>query len=137
MVNPPGKIKTAIIGIGSPFGDDLAGWDAVDKLAEEHWVQEKLQAGNMTLLKLDRPGMCLLDYLKPYDYVILIDAVYSPKHSPGMILKLRQEELDQLKNPSSSHNLGVAEALAMGKTLGTLPPRLEIWGIVINSQPEP
>lgn len=125
------RAKTAIIGIGSPFGEDIAGWEAVDMLAEADWVQEKLQAGHMTLLKLDRPGMCLLDYLRGYDHVILIDAIISRKHSPGMILKLKREELAALETPSSTHSFGVAEALAMGETLGELPERLEIWGVVI------
>lgn len=126
-----GKAKSAIIGIGSPFGEDQAAWHAVDTLAEEQWVQDKLQAGKLTLMKLDRPGMCLLDYLRGFDHVILVDAVISPKHSPGMILTLKREDLTNLETPASSHSFGVAEALAMGETLGILPTRLEIWGVVI------
>lgn len=129
------KAKTAIIGIGSPFDDDMAGWDAVDVLADEAWVKTRLQAGTLVLQKLDRPGMCLLEHLHGYEHVILIDAVVSPRHSPGMILKLAPEELAQLEAPLSSHGFGVAEALAMAETLGVLPKRLEIWGVVV-AEPE-
>lgn len=131
MANPPPSAKTAIIGIGSPFEDDIAGWSAVDVLAEESWVKTRLEAGTLVLHKLDRPGMELLEYMCGHEHVILIDGVVSVKHSPGMILKLKPEELEQMQAPVSSHGIGVAEALAMGKVLGTLPPRLEVWGVVI------
>ncbi len=127
-------MKTAIIGIGSPFGDDCVGWDTVDQLAEEEWVRTRREAGTLVIKKLDRPGMSLLEDMRGHDHVILVDAVVSNKHSPGMILKLQPEELVPLEVPFSSHGLGVAETLAMGKTLGILPRRLEIWGIVIPSE---
>ena len=124
-------MKTALIGIGSPFGDDLAGWEAVDRLAGQDWVKKKLQAGTMTLMKLDRPGLCLLDYMRAYDHVILVDAVIAPRHSPGMLLKLRRTELATLAHPGSAQCPGVADTLAMGDMLGMLPKRLEIWGVVV------
>lgn len=124
-------MKTTIIGIGSPFGDDQAGWLALDALGEEAWVKVRLATGKLTLQKLDRPGLCLLEYLRGYDYVILIDAVISPKHSPGIILKLKPDELARLEALTSSHGFGVAEALAMGAALGALPKRLEVWGVVV------
>jgi hydrogenase maturation protease len=57
-----------IIGIGSPFGADQAGWRAIDLLSE---------AGlpDCELLKLDRPGSELLRYFEDAQYVVLIDAV--------------------------------------------------------------
>ncbi|WML92067.1 hydrogenase maturation protease [Thiothrix lacustris] len=122
---------TAIIGIGSPFGEDQAGWDAVDALAGEAWVQARLAAGTLVLEKLDRPGMALLDHLRGHAHVILIDAVLSAEHCPGTWLALPREELALLAFPASSHGIGVAEALAMGETLGMLPEKLEIWGIVV------
>lgn len=127
-------MKTAIIGIGSPFGDDNAGWNTVDQLEEEAWVRTRQEAGTLTIEKLDRPGMNLLEYMRGYDHVILVDAVVSSKHSSGMILKLQPEDLAQLEAPLSSHGLGIAEALEMGKALDTLPKRLEIWGVVVPSE---
>ncbi|MDQ5766941.1 hypothetical protein [Thiothrix subterranea] len=37
----------------------------------------------------------------------------------------------RLEFPTSTHGFGVAEALAMGAVLGTLPKRLEVWGVVV------
>lgn len=124
-------MKMAIIGIGSPFGVDRAGWDVVDGLADEPWVKTRLQAGTLDLLTLDRPGMGLLEHLRGYGRVILVDAVIAPQHAPGTILTLQREALALLETPASTHGFGVAEALAMGETLGVLPETLEIWGVVV------
>jgi hydrogenase maturation protease len=85
----------------------------------------------LVLEKLDRPGMALLDHLRGHAHVILIDAVLSAEHRPGTWLTLQREELALLVSPASSHGIGVAEALAMGETLGLLPQRLDIWGVVV------
>jgi hydrogenase maturation protease len=124
-------VTTAIIGIGSPFGGDQAGWDAVDALAEETWVQARLAAGTLVLEKLDRPGMALLEHLRGHTHVILIDAVLSAEHGSGTWLALQREELALLASPASSHGIGVAETLAMGEALGLLPEKLEVWGIAV------
>ena len=124
-------MRMAIIGIGSPFGGDRAGWDVVDRLADEAWVKAKRQAGTLDLLKLDRPGMGLLEHLRGYQQVILVDAVIAPQHAPGTILTLQREALALLETPASTHGFGVAEALAMGETLDVLPEKLEIWGVVV------
>ena len=94
-------------------------------------MQARLAAGTLVLEKLDRPGMALLDHLRGHAHVILIDAVLSAEHCPGTWLALPREELALLAFPASSHGIGVAEALAMGETLGMLPEKLEIWGIVV------
>ena len=124
-------MRMAIIGIGSPFGSDRAGWDVVDGLADEAWVKARLQAGTLDLLTLDRPGMGLLEHLRGYKQVILVDAVIAPQHAPGTILTLQHEALAMLETPASTHGFGVAEALAMAETLGVLPEKLEIWGVVV------
>ncbi|SEA20972.1 hydrogenase maturation protease [Thiothrix caldifontis] len=124
-------MKTAIIGIGSPFGDDQAGWLALDALQQETWVKAQEAAGILTLQKLDRPGMSLLEHWHGYDHVMLIDAVISTQHAPGMLFKLQPEELALLEFPTSSHGFGIAEVLALGETLGLLPKQLDIWGVAV------
>ena len=121
-------MKTAIIGIGSPFGEDRAGWDAVENFMQEGWSH---QQRSPDVIKLDRPGVSLLDAMQAYDHVILIDAIISEKHTPGTVLKLQPDELEITQSVQSSHGFGVAEALALGESLGSLPKQLEIRGIVV------
>lgn len=122
-------MKTAIIGIGSPFGEDRAGWDAVDNFIKKDWSH---QEQSPDVIKLDRPGVSLLDAMQAYDHVILIDAIISEKHTPGTVLKLEPDELQTTQSLQSSHGFGVAEALALGESLGSLPKELEIRGVVVE-----
>ncbi len=122
-------IKSILIAVGSPFGADLLGWQATDCPVAPS-VRAALARGDLTLIKLDRPGMTLLEHFQGVDHAILLDAVIAPQYPPGTWLKLQREELALLATPTSSHGIGVAEALALGAALGLLPPTLEIWGIV-------
>lgn len=115
-----------IVGVGSPFGEDRAGWQAA------RFLEEQLAHRYPRLLLycdvLDRPGAVLLDYLKPDDGVILLlDAVVS---RPG-VSAVATYTLDDLSDEQgiSSHGFGVAETLALGKTLGLLHPKIYLLGV--------
>jgi len=118
--------KVRIVGVGSPFGDDCAGWLAARYL-EQHLSQNYpgwLQRCDV----LDRPGTVLLDYLKPGDGVILlIDAVAARPGLPAVA----SYTLEDLANDQviSSHGFGVAETLALGRTLGLLHPEIYLLGV--------
>ncbi|MFO8152283.1 hydrogenase maturation protease [Thioalkalivibrio sp.] len=111
-----------IIGVGSPVtGDDL-GWRAI----------EALRAAGLDrcaeLLALDRPGPALLEYLQPDGAVILIDAMEAGL-PPGSIRELRLDELVRAGRMPSSHDFGVADALALAQALKRLPRRLHVLGL--------
>ena len=48
---------TLILGIGSPFGSDQAGWKAVDQLLLRPEVKMAVENGTWVVQKLDRPGI--------------------------------------------------------------------------------
>lgn len=77
---------------------------------------------------LDRPGAALLDYLSPDDGVILLlDAVVArPGTAPVATYTLDDLAEEQVV---SSHGFGVAETLALGKTLGQLHTGIYLLGI--------
>ncbi|MCA1789875.1 MAG: hydrogenase maturation protease [Thioalkalivibrio sp.] len=111
-----------IIGVGSPVvGDDL-GWAAIQALEEaglDHMAE---------LLPLDRPGPALLDYLQGRSRVILIDAMQAGL-APGSVRALSPAELIASAHPPSSHDLGLAETLALARALGCIPARLHVIGV--------
>ncbi len=118
-----------IIGIGSPFGADRAGWLAVARLAARNdWPRP------VEWRTLDRPGTALLDHLSGADHVILIDALLDG--GAGTVRRLQPSELKRTA-PLSSHGAGVAETLDLGRTLGLLPPRLDILGIPVAGIEDP
>lgn len=116
-----------VFGIGSPSGDDQAGWLTIDALLDRG-VQHVPGA---TLGKLDRPGASLIAHLQDADRVILIDAMLSGCQ-PGLIRRFDQEDWPDYSRGLSSHGLGVLDALLLARALGSLPPRLDLYGIEIG-----
>ena len=117
-----------IIGIGSPFGADRAGWRAIDLLSEAG-------LSDCELLKLDRPGSELLRYLEDAQDVVLIDAVLDGQ-KPGTAIRLQTDALSLAACRTSSHGFGVAEALQLAERLELLPSRLLLIGIQIGADLE-
>jgi len=120
-----GNKHTHIIGIGSPSGDDQAGWLVIDALAN------KLPP-EVEITKLDRPGSLLIPLLEKADKVILIDAMQGGG-SPGEIHHFVRDEWANYRTGLSSHGLGVFEALMLARELGVLPEELDLYGIEIGS----
>lgn len=116
-----------VFGIGSPFGDDRIGWEAIRAaqalgFAQRHGLQ-RLQA-------CDRPGTQLLALLQGLDSAIVIDAMHSGA-PPGTLRRLDSAELGGLHDTYSTHGFGLAYTLSLGKTLAALPPCLVVYGVEI------
>ncbi|MEN8179511.1 MAG: hydrogenase maturation protease [Pseudomonadota bacterium] len=110
-----------VIGIGSPFGADQLGWQAIDLLHNS-------PLGDCELIKLDRPGSDLIRYFEAVDDLVLIDAVQSDQ-TPGSPLRLDVADLSSVECRTSTHGFGVAEALQMAEQLALLPDKLLLIGI--------
>ena len=121
--------RTAILGVGSPFGDDRAGWLVIDALKAKLDEHERACAG-LQLAALDRPGAALLEHLRGADRAVLIDAVRGA-WAPGTVVRLDPARLDANRQVSS-HGFGVAEAFALGAALNALPPELTVLAIAID-----
>ncbi|TCS73280.1 hydrogenase maturation protease [Sulfuritortus calidifontis] len=107
--------------IGSPFGADAVAWAVGKRLSELG-----LPAGCEVRL-LDRPGLQLLEEMRDAETVLLLDAARGI--APGRLHRV--ESLDELglAGQSSSHGIGVAEALRLAEQLGQLPERLSVFAI--------
>jgi hydrogenase maturation protease len=123
--------RTTVIGIGSPHGDDQAGWLAIEAL-QARLPEAQSPACGLTICKLDRPGIALLDALQGCDRAVLVDALQGGA-APGSLLRLTRHDLQTCAAPASSHGIGVVEALALGEALHRLPPAVRMIGIAIGS----
>jgi hydrogenase maturation protease len=65
-------------------------------------------------------------------WVILIDAMQSDS-PPGRIRRFDRKDWPTYSHGLSSHGFGVLGALALAGELGSLPPRLDLYGIEIGS----
>jgi len=123
--------RTLIIGIGSPWGADRAGWAAAERLRAHPRV---VQAGAEVVV-LDRPGARLMDVWRPSDRVILIDAARTGA-AAGTVSRWQGAQLEAGASAWSTHAFGVAEAVALARVLGDLPARLVIYGIEVGDGAE-
>jgi len=116
-----------VLGVGSPHGDDAAGWRVVEMLRR-------------------RPGLCahlaavappqLLDHVSGCRRLILIDACRGNQPAGTVIRLAWPDDLLRSQGRRSSHGLAVADALALADTLGWLPPQVIVWSVEV-AQCEP
>jgi len=121
--------RLALVGVGSPFGDDTLGWQLLDALAATGMTNP---GWDVTFSKADRPGPGLLERIREQDAAIIIDAMQSGQ-TPGTLRVIELSELARLERPLSGHAMGVAEALALGSELALLPDRVHIIGIEMGA----
>ena len=112
-----GRSRLIVIGLGNPFrGDDAAGLAVARALGDDPRV-----------LVHEGEPIDLLDRWEDDGEVIVVDAARSGS-APGTV-----HRLDGLREPvaagGSTHAFGLAETLALARTLGRAPARVEVIGI--------
>ncbi len=125
--------KALLAGIGSPFGEDRLGWQALELLRSLDWSASHPR-WQWQLATLDRPGSTLLAQLEGLELAILLDAVQSCGETPRL---LALDELASEIAPLSGHDLGLAATLQLGEQLAMLPPRLLLVGLPMGMRLEP
>jgi len=121
------KKALAIIGVGSPFGADNIAESIIDSLK-----QNISTPSSILITYLDRPGIGLLDTIKDYQLLVIIDAMYSGQSPVGTLYFYDSLTAFQQAKPVSSHQFGVAEVLALGQNLSIdLPKEFLFYGIEI------
>lgn len=124
-------MELLIVGIGNETrGDDAAGLMVARRLRELLGLPDEQSVQSVTVVESDGECTRLLDLWQQAPYVIVIDAVRSGA-APGTI-----SAIDPTNQPlppglacSSSHALGLREAVELARQLGLLPARLVIYGI--------
>ncbi len=116
-------MKPLVIGVGNPDrGDDGAGPAVVARL-ELEGVELRRARGEATEL---------LQLFAGRDLVYVVDAVVSGQ-PPGTLHRLDGAELPPFMRATSSHGLGLAEAVELSRVLGSLPRQLVVLGIEAGS----
>jgi hydrogenase maturation protease len=111
------------VGIGNTFRhDDGAGIVVARAL-------RRCRVPGMSVYESDGDGCRLLELMRDANAVILVDATSSGAE-PGTICRLEpcDSRISQIA-ACSSHAFGVRDALALGATLGVLPPSVVVFGI--------
>jgi len=128
--------RVCVVGIGSPNGDDRLGWLIAAALAHSAAMAELRRYG-VEVSRCRHPAVDLLERIRHADLAILIDALRSTA-PPGTLYRLEDDEILSSSDIHSSHGLGVASMLALGRALGELPKRLVLYGIAAGGNtPDP
>ena len=111
-----------VVGMGSPHGDDQAGWRLVEMLGTA-----------VDATALSDPGR-LLDHLEGCEKLILVDACRSGQ-APGTILRLSWPDASlRTFAGGSTHSLGIGAVLALAENLGRLPPAVVLFAVEAESR---
>lgn len=119
-----------IFGIGSPFGDDQAGWHTVNILRQKKALAQYIPHF-VHFEQLDRPGIGLLQRMRDAKAVILIDAVKSGANL-GTLHQFENLAIKNIECTLSSHGIGVIQTLQLGVVLNELPELTILYGIEIG-----
>jgi len=120
--------------VGSPFGADNLGL-AVAETLRSHPVVQSCPEHLLRIEASDRPQLNLLSQIEGAELAIIVDAVRG-EYEVGQIACISEGQLDGDGGQLSSHDIGVAQALALGRALNSLPSRLLILGISVGELPE-
>lgn len=116
--------------VGSPFGADNLG-HRVAQILFAHPVVQSLPEQLLRIEASDRPQLNLLAQIEGAQLAIIVDAVQGGL-APGQLLRIDAAQLAGDGGRLSSHAVGVAEALALGRALDLLPPRVLIMGLTMG-----
>jgi len=104
-------VKILVLGIGNPIlSDDGVGIHVARKLKQE-------ALPGVDVEELAASGLELLDMVRGYDRLAIVDAIQTEGGRPGDIYELREEDFERTIHGSSPHGINVATALALGRKL--------------------
>ena len=104
-------VKVLVLGVGNPIlSDDGVGIHVAREL-------KKRQILGVDVEELAASGLELLDVVRGYDKVIIIDAIQTTKGKPGELHILEEKDFEKSIHGSSPHGINIATALALGRKL--------------------
>jgi hydrogenase maturation protease len=111
-----------VIGVGNDYrSDDAAGLV----------VARRLRARGVEALEQEGEPVGLLEAFADRDTVVLVDAVRSGAE-PGTVHRVDVSDGPlpaRLRSSSSTHAVGVGEAIELARALDRLPPRVLVFGV--------
>ena len=119
--------ETLILGLGnSILSDDRIG------LVVAKEIHSKINSSDVDLKLAEIAGMDLINRIKDYDNLIVIDSIKTGKLKIGEVVEIQENKTGSFRM-LSSHDISFFEMLKMGKELGyKMPEKIKIFGIEIK-----
>lgn len=119
-------MRVLLLGIGNPLRkDDGVGIHVARKL--------KNQLKGIDVLEVCGCGLDLLEIIKGYDLVFIIDAMKTGRYKVGDFCKFSPEEFDHQGDPLSSHTFDLFTLIRLGQKLipDQMPQKVILYGIEV------
>jgi len=120
------RASVVVIGVGNALRhDDAVGLEVARRL------RERAGAEGIEVLEQEGEAIALLDMWEQADAVVLVDAARSGS-APGTIHRVDatfEPVPAQLLGSSSTHAVGIDEAIELARALGRLPARVVVYGV--------
>ena len=113
-----------VIGVGNEFRCDDAAGVLVARRIRDRGI------ANVSVHEASGEGAALMDLWTGFERIVIIDAVQADT-TPGAVCRLdaRDEDVPVSFFHYSTHAFSVAEAIALAKSLNTLPAHVVVYGI--------
>jgi hydrogenase maturation protease len=125
-------MKTIVLGVGNPIlQDDGVGLHVIDAL------RQQMKNPMVTIDTASTGGLNLLDMIRGYEKVVLIDAVKQHDSEPGEVKRFLLSDFHTVHS-CNPHDVSLSEALHLAKQLGEkhLPSQIILIGITVNNTNE-
>jgi len=122
-------MKTIVLGVGNPIlQDDGVGLHVIEAL------RQRLTNPLVTVETASTGGMNLLDMIRGYEKVILIDAVKQNNSKPGEVKRFLLSDFHSVHS-CNPHDVSLSEALHLAAQLGEkhLPLKIILIGITVKN----
>jgi hydrogenase maturation protease len=122
-------MRTIVLGVGNPIlQDDGVGIHVINEL------RKHLNESRVTLDIAYTGGLNLLDMIRGFDKVILVDAVKQEGSRTGEVKRFSLTEAHTVHS-CNPHDVSLSEALLLAKQLGEkhLPQEIIVIGIVVKN----
>lgn len=114
------EMRTIVVGIGNPIlCDDGVGIHAAMAAREAYGRDD------VTFVEASVGGLRLLDVIKGYERVIMVDAILTQDGRPGDIHVLGPNDLCASLHADCSHDMSLPAALELGHRMGMVLPEEE------------
>jgi len=125
-------MKTIVLGVGNPIlQDDGVGIHVIEAL------HQQLNTQKVTLETASTGGLNLLDLIRGYEKVILVDAIKQDNGEPGEVKRFSLSDFQSVHS-CNPHDVSLLEALHLAEQLGEkhLPSKIILIGITVNTSYE-
>jgi hydrogenase maturation protease len=120
--------KTLILGLGN----ELLGDDGVGIMVVQELRRCLCGRNDLDFVEASVAGLALLDLLRGYRNVVVVDAIQTGGARPGQIYRLSEEDFCATESPWSQHQMGLRTVLEMGRRCGcSLPGRVVVYAVEV------